>query len=118
MQNDIDELGITMDEYQALAMETAVYNDDHSILYPALKLAGESGEVAEKVGKRLRDHNGDFDDTTWRESMKKELGDVLWYIAALAHDLGYSLEDVAETNLSKLASRLERGVIGGSGDDR
>lgn len=116
--DDSIDVGMTMDEYQELALESAIYNDQYSILYPALKLAGEAGEVAEKVGKRLRDVDGDFDDLAWRESMKKELGDVLWYIAALADDLGYTLEEVADTNLSKLASRMERGVIGGSGDDR
>lgn len=117
MENDLD-YGLTLDEYQGLALESAVYDDAHAILYPALKLAGEAGEVAEKVGKRLRDQDGDFEDETWRLSVKKELGDVLWYIAALANDLGFTLEQVADTNLTKLASRVERGVIAGSGDDR
>lgn len=112
------ELGLTMDEYQGLALDSAIYDDQFLVLYPALKLAGEAGEVAEKVGKRLRDHGGAFDDPEWKESMKKELGDVLWYIAALADDLGYTLEEVAEANLTKLASRAARGVLQGSGDDR
>lgn len=110
--------GLTFEEYQDIALEFVVYSDQHTVLYPALKLAGEAGEVAEKVGKRLRDAGGDFDDIEWREAMKKELGDVLWYISALADDLGYTLEEIADTNLSKLSSRAARGVIQGSGDDR
>lgn len=110
--------GMTFEEYQDIALEFVVYPDQHDVIYPALKLAGEAGEVAEKVGKRLRDAGGDFAEVEWREAMKKELGDVLWYISALADDLGYTLEEVADTNLSKLSSRAARGVLGGSGDDR
>lgn len=110
--------GLTFEEYQDLALEFVVYPEQHAVIYPSLKLAGEAGEVAEKVGKRLRDAGGDFDDIEWREAMKKELGDVLWYISALAEDLGYTLEEVADTNLSKLSSRAVRGVLQGSGDDR
>lgn len=117
MQNDSD-YGMTLDEYQGLALESAVYEPRFAILYPALKLAGEAGEVSEKVGKRLRDQSGDFSDPEWKLAMKKELGDVLWYIGALASDLGFTLEQVADTNLEKLASRMSRGVISGSGDNR
>jgi len=112
------EIGMTLDEYQDLAIESAVYDPQFSIVYPALKLSGEAGEVSEKVGKRLRDFSGDLTDPEWQDTVAKELGDVLWYIAALARDIGWTLEEVAEANLSKLASRMERGVIGGSGDDR
>ena len=112
------EIGMTLDEYQDLAIESAIYDPAFSILYPSLKLAGEAGEVSEKVGKRLRDFSGDLTDPEWQDTVAKELGDVLWYIAALARDIGWTLEEVAEANLSKLASRMERGVIGGSGDDR
>lgn len=117
MENEFD-YGMTLDEYQGLALESAVYAAEYSILYPALKLAGEAGEVSEKVGKRLRDHGGDFDDPEWRQAAAKEAGDVLWYIAAFARDIGYTLEQIADMNLEKLASRMSRGVIGGSGDDR
>ncbi len=117
MQNDSD-YGMTLDEYQTLALESAVYDQQFDILYPAFGLASEAGEVCGKISKRLRDHAGDLNDPTWREGIKKEIGDVLWNTAALAAGFGFSLEDVADTNLSKLASRLERGVIGGSGDDR
>ena len=109
---------MTLNEYQDLAIESAIYSAVYSILYPGLKLAGEAGEVAEKIGKQLRDHDGDFDDPEFREALKKEIGDVLWYVAALADDLGFTLEEIADTNLSKLASRMQRGVIQGSGDDR
>lgn len=110
--------GMTLDEYQGLALESAVYDDAYSILYPAFGLASEAGEVAGKLSKRLRDFNGDFEDPSFRQAMKKELGDVLWNLAALAHGFGFTLEDVADTNLEKLASRMARGVIQGSGDDR
>jgi NTP pyrophosphatase (non-canonical NTP hydrolase) len=75
-------------------------------------LTGEAGEVAEKVKKMVRDGTLDT------EGLKKELGDVLWYLAALASDLGVTLEEVAAGNVTKLRSRAERGVIGGSGDNR
>lgn len=118
MELEDEYYGMTFEEYQAISLDFAMYPDQHEVIYPALKLAGEAGEVAEKVGKRLRDAGGDFTELEWREAMKKELGDVLWYISALADDLGYTLEEVADTNLSKLSSRAARGVLGGSGDDR
>ena len=104
-------------EYQEQALSTAVYNRRWSIIYPALKLSGEAGEVSEKVGKVLRDEQGIFLDEK-RLELAKELGDVLWYINALAHDIGYDLETVAKMNIEKLASRKERGMIHGSGDNR
>ena len=118
ISDDVSDIGMTLDEYQDLAMESAVYDPRFAIVYPALKLSGEAGEVSEKIGKRLRDMDGDLTDPDWQDAVAKELGDVLWYIAALARDIGWSLEEVAEANLSKLASRMERGVISGSGDDR
>ena len=71
-------------QYQALARSTAIYPEQHRVVYPALGLAGESGEVAEKIKKMLRD---DIPEEAVRESLVKELGDVLWYVANLAHDL-------------------------------
>lgn len=115
---DTTDVGMTLDEYQDLAMDSAVYDSRFAIVYPALKLSGEAGEVSEKIGKRLRDMDGDLTDPEWQDTVAKELGDVLWYIAALARDIGWSLEEIAEANLSKLASRMSRGTIGGSGDDR
>lgn len=106
---------MTLDEYQKLALETAIY--PQPIIYPALGLCGESGEVADKVKKVLRDNNSEFTEEKKRE-IAMECGDVLWYIATLTHDLGYSLQDIAELNYLKLYSRKQRGMIGGSGDNR
>ena len=99
-------------------MSTAIYPREFSVIYPALKLAGEAGEVAEKIGKRIRDADADFSDEKWHLEMGKELGDVLWYVAAIAHDLNIPLDVVAIANIAKLSSRKERGVLQGSGDNR
>ena len=107
-----------LNEYQRKSRETAFYpNLGKNAIYPTLGLAGESGEVAEKVKKVIRDNNGVFNDLS-KASIKKELGDVLWYIAQLSSELGFDLESVAQENLSKLSSRVKRGKIMGSGDDR
>lgn len=104
-------------EYQDEAVDLAVYGSGNAIIYPTLGLVGEAGEVADKVKKVLRDNNGDFTEAI-KQELIKELGDVLWYIAALANDLGSNLEEVANTNLDKLHSRRDRGVIHGEGDNR
>ena len=111
---------MTFDEYQQFAKSTAVYPDEYKVIYPTLGLTGEAGEVAEKVKKHIRDGiNISLGLTpSETENLKKELGDVLWYISALASDLDISLKDIAETNVSKLTSRVERDKIQGSGDDR
>ena len=108
---------MTFEEYGDKASNTRVYDRKWNIMYPALKLCGEAGEVAEKIGKWYRDKDGKptVDDIV---SVGKELGDVLWYINALAKDLGLELEDVAVGNLNKLKSRADRGMVGGAGDDR
>jgi NTP pyrophosphatase (non-canonical NTP hydrolase) len=108
---------MTINEYQNKAIETAIYGSGNSITYPTLGLAGEAGEVADKVKKVLRDNDGEFTDDI-KEKIIYEAGDVLWYLAALARDLGYTLEEMAEMNLHKLASRKERNMISGSGDNR
>jgi NTP pyrophosphatase (non-canonical NTP hydrolase) len=82
-----------------------------------LGLSDESGEVLGKFKKLLRDKNGVLSDEDKKEIVK-EIGDVLWYVASLTHLLGYSLDEVAQMNLDKLASRKQRGVIKGSGDNR
>lgn len=112
---------MTLDEYQVQARSTAIYPEEARVLYPTLKLAGEAGEVAEKLGKLMRDEGllpGDELDNDQREALAKEIGDVLWYVANLAADLGLSLEAIGRTNLDKLASRRDRGVLRGSGDER
>ncbi|MFN2202707.1 MAG: nucleoside triphosphate pyrophosphohydrolase family protein [Caldilineaceae bacterium] len=90
---------------------------DHPIVYPTLGLTNEAGEVAGKVKKIFRDKDGVISDED-REALKAELGDVLWYLTQICTDLGLSLEEVAEANISKLFSRLERGQIQGDGDNR
>lgn len=106
---------MTLNEYQKKARVTAIYSDP--VIYPTLGLAGETGEVAEKVKKVLRDSSGYFS-AVKKEEIKKELGDVLWYLANLAEDLGITLDDVAQLNIDKLYDRKDRGVLGGSGDNR
>ncbi len=105
-------------DYQQRSRETARYPQvGENLLYPTLGLCGEAGEVADKVKKVMRDHGGHIDDAR-REDLALELGDVLWYVAQLATELGLDLDAIAGANLDKLASRAARNVIGGSGDRR
>lgn len=103
--------------YQRNASTTAIYPEEHRILYPALGLAGEAGEVANKVKKLIRDGPEKRPDT-WREDIASEIGDVLWYCAALATDLNLSLGMIAGQNEKKLGQRKQSGTLGGSGDTR
>lgn len=102
-------------EYQERANATAIYDSKFSILYPTLGLTGEAGEVADKVKKIIRDGKSVVNE---RVEIAKELGDVLWYLAAVARDIGVSLDDVAQMNIEKLESRKERGTLQGNGDNR
>lgn len=104
-------------DYQRAAKRTAIYAGRFRVVYPALGLASEAGEVAGKIKKVLRDQGGEFEAAPV-EALKGELGDVLWYVAVLAADLGLSLDEIAAENLEKLASRNERGRLGGEGDRR
>lgn len=106
---------MNINEYQKQASKTAIYKD--KIVYATLGLAGEAGEVANKVKKILRDNSGELQENV-RQDLISELGDVLWYIAALATDLNIDLSEVAIKNIEKLNNRKNRGVIGGSGDNR
>ncbi|MBQ3186579.1 MAG: nucleoside triphosphate pyrophosphohydrolase family protein [Alistipes sp.] len=108
---------MTLKEYQEHALETAIYPAESRIIYPTLGLTGEAGEVADKVKKIIRDNHKEFTPEKRAEIMK-EIGDVLWYCATLSHDLGYTLDEVAQTNVDKLRSRMERSKITGSGDNR
>ena len=106
------------DSYQIKARETALYPDlGSNNIYPTLGLVGEAGEVAEKVKKVLRDKNGVFDMES-KNAIKKELGDVLWYLSNLCTEFNFSLNDVALENLKKLKLRAKSGKISGSGDNR
>ena len=118
-QDDIDafeywneDVDISMNYYQKQAAGTAIYDTKHAVIYPALGLAAEAGEVANKVKKILRD--GKFD----RTAISDEIGDCLWYIAALCRDLNVDMTTVATRNLEKLYDRKERGVLSGNGDNR
>ncbi len=105
-----------MNKYQEQTRLTAKYPKEKGLDYCTLGLVGEAGEIANKVKKVIRD-NRPVDDA-FKADMKAEIGDVLWYVARLADELGISLQEVADYNMEKLLSRLERGVIGGSGDNR
>ena len=107
----------TLNEYQQHALETAIYPDERRIIYPTLGLTGEAGEVADKVKKVIRDGHEEFTPEK-RLEIVKEIGDVLWYCATLSRDLGYELEEVAQMNVEKLRSRMQRNHISGSGDNR
>jgi len=107
---------MNFNEYQEMAKTTAIYDKKHQILYPALGLAGEAGEVANKVKKLIRD--GYEKNKDYRKEISAEIGDCLWYIAVLADDIGCDLQTIADNNIVKLQDRMNRGVIGGNGDNR
>lgn len=108
---------MTFDEYHDEAMETAFFPKEAGLLYPILGLVGEAGEVAEKMKKIIRDKGGMMTEED-RTEMIKEVGDVLWYIAAIADGLFINLDAVAQMNINKLKSRKERNALSGSGDNR
>ncbi len=109
---------MTFDEYQQSAVATAIYPVEWSVIYPALGLGNEAGEVQGKVKKQIRDGSGEAATEEQKKEVAKEIGDVLWYCAALARDLGWSLDTIAQNNIQKLKDRQERGMLGGSGDNR
>ena len=116
---------MTVNEYQEAVLATAVYPEQFRVIYPALGMNGEAGEVAEKIKKVIRDTAFSTDaegaivlSNDKRIELAKEIGDVLWYCATLSYDLGMKLEDVAQMNINKLKSRQERGKLSGSGDNR
>ena len=109
---------MNFNNYQTQSRKTAKYPAiGHPVIYPALGLVNEAGEVAGKVKKIFRDKGGVIGEAE-REALKSELGDVLWYIAQVCTELGLSLDEVAEHNIHKLYDRLERGTIKGDGDNR
>ena len=102
-----------INDYQSVALTTAIYDREHDITYPLLGLVGEVGEFANKYKKVLRDGK-EFS----QDDMRSELGDILWYLAVLASDCDLALGDIATANIAKLEDRQNRGVLGGSGDNR
>jgi len=116
---------MTLNQFQAVCSETATYPEagtcsKDAFSYTVLGLCGESGELADKWKKNLRGDHGEPGQTTpaVREAMMAEAGDVAWYLARIATELGVSLSDIARGNIRKLRSRQDRGVIKGSGDYR
>ena len=117
------------DRYQEFTDSVAIYpgagnGSVDAMTYVALKMNGEAGEFAEKLGKRIRKgksitaiNRSEMADE-FKLELVKELGDVLWYVSQAASELGYSLSDVARINVEKLSSRKERGVLDGKGDNR
>lgn len=108
-------------EYQEIIKKTAIYPKEVGALYCALGLSGESGEVAEKIKKLVRDTNyleeRDYTDE-FKKDLKKELGDVIWYVTALANEFNLTLEEVLESNYQKLIQRRATNTLHGSGDNR
>lgn len=110
---------MTFDEYQKRALTTVISegNEFNDLLHWVLGINGESGEIAEKVKKIIRDKGGKVSKADKKE-LGREIGDVLWYLAVFAHHLGIKFDDVAGDNLKKLADRQQRGRLQGSGDHR
>jgi NTP pyrophosphatase (non-canonical NTP hydrolase) len=109
---------MNFNDYQKKSRKTAGYPAiGHPVIYPALGLTNEAGEVAGKLKKVFRDKNGEINAET-KAALKAELGDVLWYLAQVATELDLTLDEIAEYNIEKLYSRLERGTIKGDGDNR
>jgi NTP pyrophosphatase (non-canonical NTP hydrolase) len=109
---------VQLNDYQEYANKTAIYKPELAILYPTLGLAGEAGELANKVKKIFRDYGGNLNASGLRGQLIDELGDVLWYVAAVAADIEVTLEEVAVRNVKKLAARKDAGTLHGSGDNR
>ncbi len=112
------------EEYQRLSKKSAIYPELGvsngpfvGWIYPSLGLAGEAGEVVDNIKKLIRDQRLVLDEEL-RERIKKELGDILWYVSQLASELSLSLDDVAKSNLAKVESRRTQGSLHGSGDER
>ena len=114
---------MTLEEYQKQAMTTCMTSSEN-FSYMFLNLVGEVGEFASKVAKAIRKEENciEYNDlgvtVTNNEELQKEAGDILWQLSGLCTVMGWNLEDIAQQNLDKLASRQQRNVIDGSGDNR
>lgn len=104
-------------EYQEKAKQTAHYPREQALYYVAIGLMGETGELANKIKKIIRDDKGRLTDER-KEAIKHELGDIMWYIAMVCTELGLDLDDVMKSNNEMLASRRKRDKIHGDGDNR
>lgn len=103
---------MTFNEYQKLAHSTALPSSQN-LQYLIMGLVGEVGELCSGLAKRIRDKTEPDD-----AQIKKECGDVLWFLSEYANWRGFSLDEIARMNIAKLQSRQQRGVLGGSGDNR
>jgi len=110
----------SFNEYQLDTRLTAIYPKSQALPYLTLGIASEAGEVAGKYKKVIRDHSGDINSMSieWKKDLLSELGDVLWYVARIADEMGVSLSEVAEKNIEKLTDRKSRNALQGSGDNR
>ena len=104
-------------EYQEQAEATNLVTGENALTYAALGLVGEAGEIANKAKKIIRDDNNIVTDEK-RAAIKKEIGDVLWYVSRICSELGFTLEEVMEQNLAKLSKRQAEGKLQGDGDNR
>ena len=109
---------MTAELYEAQAGETAIFPKEKALEYLALGLTSEAGEVAGKVKKLIRDGEDVEGFEMKKLAISSEIGDVLWYCAMMAKEVGVPLNTIMQENLSKLHSRKERGTLQGSGDDR
>lgn len=116
-QNEGSSQPSSLYDYQLFVRSTKVYSEEYALVYPALGLASEAGEVAGKLKKLMRDMEGQLTQEMF-DGIIKELGDVLWYVTAIADDLGVTISDVFHINMQKLESRKQRMVLKGDGDDR
>ena len=105
-------------KYQKFVKDNSFYpGKGHNFIYPALGIAGEGGEVCDKIKKILRDEKGKMSNDS-KKFIKKELGDVLFYLVAEANELGLDFQDVVDSNIEKIIGRRKRRTLRGSGDER
>lgn len=112
---------LTFDEYTKRALATAQFDPSLGLIYPALGIAGESGEFVDKIKKEVRNNGRRFGSEMPEESrvaLAKELGDILWYINQASQQLGYSLKQIASINIEKLEDRVKRNAVKSEGDNR
>lgn len=106
-----------INEYQQKIEQFVIYPREHAYNYLSLGLASEAGEVAGVVKKVIRDNGGVFSDEA-KLALLKELGDVIWYVSTFASEIGVDMSDILAENYYKLEFRAQRGMLGGSGDNR